>query len=247
MDLQSVHNFLRWAEIEKDGWIEVNYLLYNDGKYTNGKTEFWKKVPDSFSCPDNCLVTVGVNPRVEQKRAHDPDIRVYKNLYYDLEPVHAPGTIVSEAERDACYEFANTVMNGFTVGDLWRKIVQSESGNGMHLMIAIPAYDNPVEFGNKLQTFYKTVLLSYTKSIKNAVKFRIDSTFSPSRQIKLPGTSKPLPGARTSSFPNQKREESQEFLDYILSFPEKPRKQVAVQFDGTQLTLEEIEKQYGLV
>ena len=249
MDIQSALNFFKWAEIEKDGLIEVNYLLWDGKKYDNGKKEYWTSVPNTIGMPDNCLLCVGVNPRPKGLvgSAKDSDIQIYKNLYIDIEPIHAPNTVVTEDQRLACYEFANTIMNGFTMGDLWSKIVQSESGNGMHLMIAIPPYDNPQEFGNKMQTFYKTVLLPTSKAIKDADKFRIDSTFSASRQVKLPGTRKPIEGSRCSSFPNEDRKESVEFRDYILSFPEKERKQVSVSFDGTQLTLEQIEGRYGFV
>lgn len=249
LDFESAKNFFNWAEIEKDGVIEVNYLLWDGKKYDNGRRKYWNKVPESIGMPDNCLLCVGVNPRPKglQGSSKDTDIKIYKNLYIDIEPIHPAGTTCTIEDREKCYEFANGVMNGFSVDDLWSKIVQAESGNGMHLLIAIPPYDNPQEFANKMQVFYKTVLLPQSKKVKYAELCRIDSTFSASRQVKLYGTKKPVAGSRVSSFPSVARVESSAFRDYILSFPEKERKQVSVSFDGTQLDLAGIEEKYGFV
>jgi len=249
IDLQSVHNFFKWAEIEKDGWIEVNYLHYENGKYSRIASSHTKH-PEQFELPkmDNLLCTVGVNPRTGKEGcAHDKDIQIFKNLYIDIEPIHAPNTNVTEDER--------LKMLAFIYEEDWSKWIPAsvpftvaDSGNGAHIVIAIPPYDNPLEFGNKLQTWYKTRLLPETKSLREKYNVRIDSTFSPSRQVKLYGTKKPIEGSRLSSFPAVPRVESADFRDYILSFPEKMSRKVTVDIDlqVPTLTLEEIEERYGL-
>ena len=251
-DSQSALNWWKWAQIEHDGLIEVNYLRYQDGKYRRTNTEYWDKIPtiDSAWLRGQHLVAVGVNPRPifddpqsVTDCAKDKDILVYKNLFIDIEPIHAPNTNVTVEDRERCEEF----LANFPCAP--SNIVVADSGNGFHILIAIPAYDNPMEFGNKLQTWYKSRILPDTKKLREHYNVRIDFTFSPSRQVKLYGTRKPIEHARLSSFPNTPRVESETFKQYILSFKEKVIKKVTVGLNlgESTATLEAIEEKYGLV
>jgi hypothetical protein len=252
IDLQSVQNFFTWAEIEKDGFIELNCIGKKVGSHTN-TTIFPEQVIEHISAyePGDALWCVGVNPRATAGgsgtggAARDSDMRIFKNLYLDIETIHAPHTNVSLIERDNVFVFADKILSG---GTTLQDVVLADSGNGVHICIAIPPYDNPQEFGAKLQTWYKTRLLPKTKSLRDKYNVRIDSTFSPSRQVKLYGTKKPIEGARLSRFPAVERHESAGFRDYILSFPEKPKTMVAVEFGSQKSvgTLQEIEERYGL-
>jgi hypothetical protein len=247
IDQQSIQNFFKWAEIEQDGLIEWQQLRYDDTKYHQVDAGFTGN-PRAVPYPDpHSLLVVGINPRPHSqiKSAHDADIHVYKNLYIDIEPIHPAGTNVSEEELIDCKNFVDAICDR----ELPDMGIIACSGNGYHICVAIPAYDKPQEFANKLQVWYKTVLLPHTEGQRKTYHIRIDSTFSPSRKVKLYGTKKPIEGSRLSSFPSTPRLEDVSFRDYILSFPEKPRTTLSVDLSlrGSSATLEAIEQKYGFV
>lgn len=251
LDRQSVENWWKWAEIEKDGWIEANYLEYHNGKYLRTHTGRTKAIVLLDSLVENYLICVGINPRKESQvgSAKDADITVWKNLYLDLEPIHAPGTNVTEEEQKRVLEFAERVGLSWFLQRIDGDVITANSGNGYHFWVALPpivGQDAIQDFKARCQTWY-TDLLARTKDMRKQYGVRLDHTFSPSRQVKLPGTRKPVEGSRLSSFPCVPRIEAENFKQHILAFP-KARQAETVQADigFTNLSREEIEEKYNL-
>jgi hypothetical protein len=247
-DCDSLNNWYKWAEIEKDGLIETHSLKLENGKYQKLGVSHDQDCATAMNrIAGPYLHCVGVNPRPEmpiRQSAHDSDIRIYKNVYFDFEPIHESDKSIS-----------NTAYNSFKMvfqREIFHSIfgifpsiefVIAYSGNGVHCLCAIPErYQNyPTLIRDRLSIFYKQNLHKIPGGI------RWDSTFSPSRQVKVYGTAKPVEGSRVSWFPNVSRVEADSFFAYLFSseiVTKEPTKE-DLEF-GCPLTKEEIEEKYGL-
>lgn len=246
-------NFFRWAEIEKDGIIEMNFIG-SETRPTSFHLTSEEAIDEADDPCENVLVCVGANPRASDKgtghngTAKDIDIQVWKNLYLDIEPIHKPGTICTDQELDNTAPLRQWFQDYFMERDIVHEF--SYSGNGFHIWIAFPKVVGQAqiqEFRRKLQTWY-TQLLAENTQLRIKDNVRIDHTFSPSRQVKLYGTKKPQEGSRIAAFPEAERYESQAFRDFIFSLPESQvvgRTPRAGSLRGNSGTLEEIEVKYG--
>lgn len=246
-------NFFKWANIEMDGLIEVNYIT----KDQETTTDFFSEPGDLIAGLDrvgnDCLVCVGANPRATDDgvghngSSKDTDIHVWKNLYLDIEPIHKPGTVCTPEELDQCSRFVAEVRQL----DVWPDVVE-HSGNGQHIWIAFPrvvGQDAVKEFRSKLQTYHNHLQIR-TKDLREKYSCRIDHTVSASRQTKLPGTKKPSAESRISVFPKAERVESKVFRDFIFNLPAAEittRTPRAGGIRGSGVSLEDIEKKYGFI
>lgn len=235
IDVTSIKNFLDWAEIEKDGKIEVHSLTRIEKTYKRKKHAFYSKPEQVIAFAESNqddLVVVGINPRptIAKESAKDSDIQIYKNFYIDIEPIHSAEETVSEDALKRCEEFTYEVIE--KVSWLSRFGVKAYSGNGYHILCALPVSDslNPNSVYEHLKSFYKDIL-AITKDSRDRYKCRIDNTFSPSRQVKLYGTRKPILDSRLSFFPQVKREESKELLDIVMSYEVVVKEKVEVKID----------------
>jgi len=222
-DRQSMLSFFKWAEIEKDGLIEYREIDLNT---QNVITQFYTKEPQAIinsvvSNTKNVFHIIGANPRSEEGKNKDKDIKIFKNIYLDIEPIHEKNSICTYKQVEDCAKFIEWFLPKCKVPP-----IVAFSGNGYHLWWAIPNYGSPMELYDKLKLWYG-LLLNRTRGKVTEFNIRIDQTLSPSRQVKLYGTKKPIEGAKISTFPFIERKESQEFLDYILSF-DLPKIQASV-------------------
>lgn len=246
MNFQDAENFLHWAKIEQDGVLEW-HAIGPAGISFRGwhrKTLFRELTKEN---QDRYLWCIGVNPRTKESSltsAKDADIQIWKNIYLDVEPIHAAGTNVSEDERIKCGVFANQLCD-ILWNETHTETVFVDSGNGNHLWYAIPPVDAQT-LRRHCQGFHQ-FLLKATADMRQELNCRIDYTLSPSRQVKLYGTKKPLAGSRIASFPRVERVESKDFLEFIRSFEAKSPSQTTLGRSlSSTLSLTEIEEKYGL-
>ena len=251
---ESAQNFFQWAEIEKDGeWIEHNILRYCEGKYTRTETAFYSIYDALIECAKAydrtiSLQVVGANPRPVglKESAKDADIQIWKSLYLDIEPIHPAGTNVTEEEKTNARYFINNSLEQTLLE--WGGTI-ADSGNGWHIWIAFPpilGQEAIQDFKLRLNTWYKQ-LLQNTQELRQEYNVRIDHTFSPSRQVKLYGTKKPIQGSRIATFPRVERRESTAFVDFIRTFrPQTSTNQYVESSLRCDDSLAEIEEKYGL-
>jgi len=246
---ESAQNFFRWAEIEEDGNIELNCVGNTVGNYTI-HTDIPEEILAHISEyePEQALWCVGANPRPNglTKSAKDSDIQIWKNLYLDIEPIHPAGTNVTEEEKINARYFINNSLEQTLLE--WGGTI-ADSGNGWHIWIAFPpifGQEALQDFKLRLNTWYKQVLQS-TQALRQEYNVRIDHTFSPSRQVKLYGTRKPIEGSRIATFPRVERRESTAFVDFIRTLrPQTSANQHVESSLRCDASLAEIEEKYGL-
>lgn len=235
IDKTSIKNFLDWAEIEKDGKIEVHSLTRLDKTYKRKKHAFYSKSEQAVQFAESNqddLVVIGINPRptITKESAKDSDIQIYKNFYIDIEPVHKADETVSLDDLKRCEEFTYEVID--KISWISRFGVKAFSGNGYHILCGLPSHHSihPNIVYEHLKSFYKD-LLAITRESRDRHRCRIDNTFSPSRQVKLYGTRKPILDSRLAVFPQVKREESKELLDIVMSYDIVVKEKVEVNID----------------
>lgn len=252
IDKTSIKNFLDWAQIEKDGKVELHSLTRLDNTYKRKKHASYSRPEQVISFSESNqddLVVIGINPRptIAKESSKDRDIQIYKNFYIDIEPIHSAEETVSEDALKRCEEFTYELIE--KVSWLSRFGVKAFSGNGYHILCGLPVSDslNPNSIYEHLKSFYKDLLI-VTKAERERFGCRIDNTFSPSRQVKLYGTRKPIEGSRISTFPPVKREESKELLDILMSYPVTVKEKVEVKIDlkKENCSVLDIEKKYCL-
>ena len=235
INVDSIHNFLKWAQIERDGMIELHSLIKVDKGFVRNEHlfvyEYSNIISFSRTYHDELLI-VGMNPRVGclQGSAKDSDIANYKNFYIDIEPNHSGDSVVSQEDLTRCEGFINEVCTIFPWISSYG--VKAFSGNGYHFCFALPRISatSPMDVYAHLKVFYRD-LLQKTETLRAQFNCRIDQTFSPSRQVKLYGTRKPIKGSRFSTFPAVERIESPELYNVIMAYKVEEKEKVAVKID----------------
>lgn len=247
MEPESAQNFFRWAEIEEDGNIELNCVGNTVGNYTI-HTDIPEEILAHISEyePEQALWCVGANPRPNglTKSAKDSDIQVWKNLYLDIEPIHSARTNVSEEDKERASDLVYLLCRIFNEHGLDLPII-ADSGNGFHLWQAIPSLPAQ-EIAPYMKAFHYW-LQHQTRDIRAELDVRIDFTLSPSRQVKLYGTRKPIEGSRIATFPRVERRESTAFVDFIRTLrPQTSTNQHVESSLRCDASLAEIEEKYRL-
>jgi hypothetical protein len=121
----------------------------------------------------------------------------------------------------------------------------ADSGNGFHLWQAIPSLPAQ-EIAPYMKAFHYW-LQHQTRDLRAELDVRIDFTLSPSRQVKLYGTKKPIGGSRIATFPSVERRESATFVDFIRALkPQSSQNQNVAGCLQSTASLAEIEEKYGL-
>ena len=183
----------------------------------------------------NHTLCFGVNPRPKRFRnnagylrsAQNVDILFIQNLYLDFD-LENPG----KDENFFRLEELLDDIEFFLSKENIQKPVRAFTGNGYHLLFAIPkvsAEEYP-DFGMKLKKFRDIIAYEFGDSMKSE-GIRLDSTVEPRRVAKIYGTKKPADTARLSRFFGCERTEDFVLKEYLLSLEpdvEKPAADISV-------------------
>jgi hypothetical protein len=171
-----------------------------------GRRSFWPTTEDEFiralvRCGPGCLCTLSVNPRRSAGSGKDEDVAIVRNLVIDMEPDNARGEAASEAQRERCRALVFDRILPWCDATGIAKPVVGDSGNGVHLVFAIPDTDVArfSDIKTKAAAFREKLVCENETSIREA-GVRVDHTFDLSRVLKVYGTAKPLPGHRVACF-----------------------------------------------
>ena len=165
----------------------------------------------------------GVNPRPEilkngkgyQRRAKDTDITVVKNFYFDFDVVQE---MSADKKLDAFDDLFGAVDLYFTEKGI-RKPVHAFSGNGYHLLFALPSVQvkEHEDISSRITGFLKEVHGKFDNDM-HSLGIRIDTTTDLARVAKIYGSRKPNSG-EVSRFYGNERTEDPVLLEYLLSLP----------------------------
>lgn len=151
---------------------------------------------DKFAKPDAIYVTLNpVNPALLARAANrlqgspkattaDKDIRVYRNLLLDFDPVRPSGISACDEELELTLELRDYVLQKLSSEGWEDPIVVGMSGNGGHLIYRLPDMVNSPESKETIKATLAGLSAKYSSKYVHVDT----SVFNPSRITKVLGT-----------------------------------------------------------